>query len=66
MKHPQIVMTVHPFYISSCALLTIMVAKVCDLALGEFVHTLGDGISTTIILNRCKLSLLELLARYQS
>jgi thymidylate synthase len=32
-----------PFNIASYALLTMMVAQVCDLALGEFVHTLGDA-----------------------
>lgn len=31
-----------PFNIASYALLTMMVAQVCDLRLGEFVHTLGD------------------------
>ena len=31
-----------PFNIASYALLTMMVAKVCHLQLGEFVHTLGD------------------------
>lgn len=31
-----------PFNIASYALLTMMVAQVCDLKLGEFVHTLGD------------------------
>ena len=31
-----------PFNIASYALLTMMVAQVCDLELGEFVHTLGD------------------------
>ena len=31
-----------PFNIASYALLTMMVAKVCNLELGEFVHTLGD------------------------
>ncbi len=31
-----------PFNIASYALLTLMVAQVCDLALGEFVHTFGD------------------------
>ena len=30
-----------PFNIASYALLTMMVAQVCDLELGEFVHTLG-------------------------
>ncbi|HEX4641279.1 MAG TPA: thymidylate synthase, partial [Chthoniobacterales bacterium] len=31
-----------PFNISSYALLTMMVAQVCDLGPGEFVHTFGD------------------------
>lgn len=31
-----------PFNISSYALLTMMVAQVCDLEAGEFVHTFGD------------------------
>ena len=32
-----------PFNIASYALLTMMVAQVCDLEPGEFVHTLGDA-----------------------
>lgn len=32
-----------PFNIASYALLTQMIAKVCDLELGDFVHTLGDA-----------------------
>lgn len=32
-----------PFNIASYALLTMMVAQVCDLQLGEFVHTVGDA-----------------------
>lgn len=32
-----------PFNIASYALLALMVAQVCDLKLGEFVHTLGDA-----------------------
>ena len=32
-----------PFNIASYALLTMMVAQVCDLGLGEFIHTLGDA-----------------------
>ena len=32
-----------PFNIASYALLTMMVAQVCDLELGHFVHTLGDA-----------------------
>lgn len=31
-----------PFNIASYALLTMMVAKVCDLEIGEFIHTFGD------------------------
>lgn len=31
-----------PFNIASYALLTMMIAQVCDLEVGEFVHTLGD------------------------
>ncbi|HET9425217.1 MAG TPA: thymidylate synthase [Gemmatimonadaceae bacterium] len=32
-----------PFNIASYALLTMMVAQVCDLEVGEFIHTLGDA-----------------------
>ncbi|MEM7533783.1 MAG: thymidylate synthase [Chloroflexota bacterium] len=32
-----------PFNIASYALLTMMVAQVCDLQPGEFIHTLGDA-----------------------
>jgi thymidylate synthase len=32
-----------PFNIASYALLTMMVAQVCDLGMGEFVHTFGDA-----------------------
>lgn len=32
-----------PFNIASYALLTMMVAQVCDLAPGEFIHTIGDA-----------------------
>ncbi|MFN5183694.1 MAG: thymidylate synthase [Bacteroidota bacterium] len=32
-----------PFNIASYALLTMMIAQVCDLKLGEFIHTLGDA-----------------------
>nr|AIA10619.1 thymidylate synthase [uncultured bacterium] len=32
-----------PFNIASYALLTMMIAQVCDLAPGHFVHTLGDA-----------------------
>ena len=32
-----------PFNIASYALLTMMIAHICDLEVGEFVHTLGDA-----------------------
>ena len=32
-----------PFNIASYALLTMMIAQVCELELGEFIHTLGDA-----------------------
>src|SRR4030095_16891460 len=32
-----------PFNIASYALLTMMIAQVCDLEPGEFVHTFGDA-----------------------
>jgi thymidylate synthase len=32
-----------PFNIASYALLTMMMAQVCDLRPGEFIHTLGDA-----------------------
>lgn len=32
-----------PFNIASYALLTMMVAQVCDLEVGDFIHTLGDA-----------------------
>ena len=32
-----------PFNIASYALLTMMIAQVCDLDVGDFVHTLGDA-----------------------
>ena len=32
-----------PFNIASYALLTMMIAQVCDLGLGDFVHTIGDA-----------------------
>jgi len=32
-----------PFNIASYALLTLMIAQVCELQAGEFVHTFGDA-----------------------
>ena len=32
-----------PFNIASYSLLLMMVAQVCDLSLGEFIHTIGDA-----------------------
>jgi thymidylate synthase len=42
-----------PFNIASYALFTMMLAQVCDLKLGDFVHTFGDAhISTATTWNR--------------
>ena len=46
-----------PFNIASYALLTMMVAQVCNLKLGEFVHTLGDAHIYTNHFDQCKLQL---------
>jgi thymidylate synthase len=32
-----------PFNIASYALLTMMIAQVCNLEVGEFIHTFGDA-----------------------
>ena len=46
-----------PFNIASYALLTHMVAQVCDLQVGDFVHTLGD---THLYLNHVEQARLQL------
>jgi thymidylate synthase len=46
-----------PFNIASYALLTMMIAQVCDLEPGEFVHTLGDAHIYTNHLEQVKLQL---------
>ncbi len=46
-----------PFNIASYALLTMMVAQVCNLKLGEFVHTLGDAHLYLNHLDQAKLQL---------
>ncbi|HEY4119135.1 MAG TPA: thymidylate synthase [Byssovorax sp.] len=46
-----------PFNIASYALLTMMVARACDLAPGDFVHTLGDAHLYTNHLEQARLQL---------
>jgi len=46
-----------PFNIASYALLTMMIAQVCDLQPGDFVHTLGDAHLYTNHLEQAKLQL---------
>jgi thymidylate synthase len=46
-----------PFNIASYSLLTMMVAQVCDLQLGELVHTLGDAHLYNNHLEQAKLQL---------
>lgn len=46
-----------PFNIASYALLTMMVAQVCDLKPGEFIHTLGDAHLYSNHLEQAKLQL---------
>lgn len=46
-----------PFNIASYALLTMMVAQVCDLEAGEFVHTFGDAHLYTNHIDQTKLQL---------
>jgi len=46
-----------PFNIASYALLTMMIAQVCDLKAGDFVHTLGDAHLYTNHLEQAKLQL---------
>ena len=46
-----------PFNIASYALLTMMIAKICNLQVGEFIHTLGDA---HLYLNHLEQSKLQL------
>src|SRR6202008_37846 len=46
-----------PFNIASYALLTLMVAQVCGLQPGEFIHTFGDGHLYTNHLEQASLQL---------
>ena len=46
-----------PFNIASYALLTMMIAQVCDLEYGDFVHTLGDAHIYSNHFEQCELQL---------
>lgn len=46
-----------PFNIASYALLTMMMAQVCDLEPGEFVHTIGDAHIYSNHMEQCKLQM---------
>lgn len=46
-----------PFNIASYALLTMMIAQVCQLKLGDFVHTLGDAHIYLNHIEQCNLQL---------
>jgi thymidylate synthase len=46
-----------PFNIASYAMLTMMIAQVCDLEVGDFVHTLGDAHIYSNHMDQCKLQL---------
>lgn len=46
-----------PFNIASYALLTHMIAQVCDLKVGEFIHTIGDAHIYTNHVEQCKIQL---------
>ncbi|MDR1781569.1 MAG: thymidylate synthase [Bacilli bacterium] len=43
-----------PFNIASYSLFTMMIAQVCDLKLGDFVHTLGDAHIYSNHIEQCK------------
>ncbi len=46
-----------PFNIASYALLTMMIAQVCELEVGEFIHTLGDAHLYSNHIDQAKLQL---------
>lgn len=46
-----------PFNIASYSLLTMMIAQVCDLQVGEFIHTIGDAHIYSNHFEQCELML---------
>jgi thymidylate synthase len=57
MIHGETPNVTKPFNIASYALLTMMLAQVCDLELGDFIHTLGDAHLYVNHLEQAKLQL---------
>jgi thymidylate synthase len=53
-----------PFNIASYALLLMMVAQVCDLEVGDYVHSFGMFIFITITLSRFRSSFQEIRDRF--
>ena len=54
-----------PFNIASYALFTMMIAQVCDLQVGEFIHTFGDAHIYNNHIEQLQLQLSRSVALYQ-